>query len=190
VGQYFLLPVLVCGILLSWHYLRRDPWDVRRGVLGWMLLEAVALAWILLLIARWQGALFSGASLLSTASNSGGLSGRMIAYLGAGIYEELLFRLMLLPVTIAGLKLAGLSPRASMVAGVILVSLVFAAAHYRFDLAIGPWHWGPQHGDAWNVRTFVFRFLAGLFFAVLFYYRGFGITAGSHALYDLATVWW
>jgi hypothetical protein len=47
-----------------------------------------------------------------------------------------------------------------------------------------------KYGDAWNLRTFVFRFLAGVFFAVLFHYRGFGIAAGSHTLYDLATVWW
>jgi hypothetical protein len=32
---------------------------------------------------------------------------------------------------------------------------------------------------------FVFRFLAGVFFSVLFVYRGFGIAAGSHAAYDV-----
>jgi hypothetical protein len=33
--------------------------------------------------------------------------------------------------------------------------------------------------------SFVFRATAGVFFAGLFVVRGFGITVGSHAAYDL-----
>ena len=29
-GQYFLLPMLTCGLLLAWHHLQRKPWHVRR----------------------------------------------------------------------------------------------------------------------------------------------------------------
>ena len=57
---------------------------------------------------------------------------------------------------------------------VVITSLLFSAAHYI----------GPQ-GDSWQLYSFVFRFLAGGFFAVLFVYRGFGIAAGTHALYDI-----
>ena len=34
-----------------------------------------------------------------------------------------------------------------------------------------------------------FRCLAGIFFATLFVYRGFGIAAGTHALYDVLVGW-
>jgi hypothetical protein len=58
--------------------------------------------------------------------------------------------------------------------------------HYKFDVDLGPWQFATPYGDAWNASTFTFRFLAGAFFAVLFQWRGFGIAAGSHALYDIA----
>lgn len=192
IGQYFLLPVLVCGILLAWHYLTRQPWTIRPSVLGWMLLESLVLSWLLLLIAQTQGALFGQISAALTADMtastgpSGALFSRMIGYLGAGIYEELLFRLMLLPVVIAAIKACGFSPRTSVVAGIVLVSLVFSAAHYKLDFVLGPWHVVTPYGDVWSLYTFTFRFLAGVFFAVLFQLRGFGIAAGAHALYDIS----
>ena len=57
---------------------------------------------------------------------------------------------------------------------VVLTSLVFSAAHY-----VGP------HGETFEAFSFAFRFLAGAFFAMLFVYRGFGVAAGTHALYDV-----
>ena len=61
-----------------------------------------------------------------------------------------------------------------MIGGIVLTSLLFSAAHY-----VGPC------GDPFRWLTFLFRFLAGVFFAVLFRYRGFGIAAGTHAFYDV-----
>jgi membrane protease YdiL (CAAX protease family) len=57
---------------------------------------------------------------------------------------------------------------------VLLSSLLFAVAHY-----VGP------YGDVPRWPSFLFRTLAGIFFAVVFLYRGFGIAAGSHAAYDI-----
>lgn len=190
-GQYFLLPVLACGLLLAWQYLTRAPWTLRGKVLAYMLLECLVLGWLLLIIAQAQGTIASQlaaavpAEVTSDASTTARL-GRMIGMLGAGIYEELLFRLLLLPVAIAALKACGLSPRTSIVTAIIAVSLVFSAAHYKLDLDVGPWHIATRYGDAWSLYTFTFRFLAGVFFAVLFQLRGFGVAAGSHALYDVA----
>jgi membrane protease YdiL (CAAX protease family) len=53
-------------------------------------------------------------------------------------------------------------------------SLLFSAAHY-----VGPL------GDTFAIYSFTFRFLAGMFFASLFLVRGFGIAAGTHAVYDI-----
>jgi membrane protease YdiL (CAAX protease family) len=58
--------------------------------------------------------------------------------------------------------------------GLVASSLLFAAAHY-----VGPL------GDAFDLYSFTFRTLAGMFFAILFVVRGFGIAAGTHALYDV-----
>lgn len=190
-GQYFLLPALVCGILLAWHYLTRQPWTVRGKVLGLMLGESLLLGWILLVIAQAQGSLFHElstsipAETVATGARQATFS-RIIGYLGAGIYEELLFRLMLLPVVIVAIQACGFAPRASVIAGILIVSVIFSAAHYKLDFELGPWHVATRYGDVWSYYTFTFRFLAGVFFAVLFQWRGFGIAAGSHALYDIA----
>jgi membrane protease YdiL (CAAX protease family) len=66
-----------------------------------------------------------------------------------------------------------------VIVAVTTTSLLFAAAHY-----VGP------YGDPFNGFTFLFRSLAGVFFSILFVYRGFGITAGTHAAYDILVGLW
>ena len=53
-------------------------------------------------------------------------------------------------------------------------ALIFSAFHYVGAL-----------GDAFTVSSFVFRAIAGVAFSVLYVTRGFGVTAWTHALYDL-----
>ena len=90
-----------------------------------------------------------------------------------------MFRLILLSAVAWVIRSAGATNRASLIAAVIVTSLAFSAAHYQpFTAGGDPFHW----------FTFVFRFLAGVFFSVLFLLRGFGITAGSHAMYNIFTL--
>jgi hypothetical protein len=46
---------------------------------------------------------------------------------------------------------------------------------------------GPLGGVP-RVTLFLVRFVAGCFLGFLYIFRGFGITAWSHAIYDLITV--
>ncbi len=180
-GRYWLLPVLVVGILLAWHHVRRDRWRFAPAVLLGMLVESALLAGVLVGLAYLERSLFAdwiaaawGGGTLQISGRLAGLVGRLVGYFGAGIYEEVLFRLLLVPAIAALLKLAGLRPARAVAAAIVLTSLAFSAAHY-----IG------RYGDPLEFSSFVFRFLAGAFFAVLFVYRGFGIAAGTHALYDI-----
>ena len=179
-GQYFLLPFLTCGILLAWHHTRQDQWSLRGGVLTTMLLESALFALILFGLAHFQRAMFASTPTTIIASYGEGASvgvvSRLIGYCGAGIYEELLFRLMLLPAVAGVLKWSGLTWHASWMWGIVLTSLVFSAAHYQL-LTSG--------GYLFDWYSFSFRFAAGSFFALLFVVRGFGIAAGTHALYDI-----
>ncbi len=180
-GQYFLLPLLTVSILLAWHHTTAQKWQVVPGVLYGMFAECLLLGLVLVVIARLQGALLSmflsaqpdwpvQASLTAAI----GTGGKLIAFFGAGIYEEVLFRLTLLPLVVWGFRISGLGPRQALVGAVVATSLLFSGAHY-----IGP------HGQVWDISTFLFRAVAGGFFAVLFVYRGFGIAAGTHAMYDI-----
>lgn len=179
-GQYFLLPLLTCGILLAWHHTRDDSWSMRGSVLSTMLIESILFALILFAAAHLQRAVFVHITLNVAGQEQAvpvaGTIGRLIGYCGAGIYEELLFRLMMLPAAAAFLRWCGMSWRGSVMWAVVATSLMFSAAHYQLF---------TSGGYAFDWYTFSFRFMAGVFFAILFVMRGFGIAAGAHALYDI-----
>jgi hypothetical protein len=192
-GQYFLLPLLTCGALLGWHYVRREPWSMRRGTLGRMAIESLGYGWLLLVAAGIVGTALASAAVGSShptmgSTNPSAVWGEIAGYCGAGIYEELLFRLLMLPALIASLRLAHVPHSGAVVLGVALTSLLFALAHYQFDWQVGSWHWQSAGGDRWELSSFLFRWLASVVFCTLFLLRGFGITAGTHACYDVLTV--
>lgn len=98
----------------------------------------------------------------------------IVLSLGAGIYEELVFRVLLVGAAFSALTAAGVRRLTAAGISAVVAALVFSGFHY-----IG------VYGDPWAVSSFVFRFLAGLAFSLLFLGRGFGITAWTHALYDV-----
>lgn len=169
-GQYFLLPTLTVVGLLAWHHVEHVAWKFRPGVLVAMALECVFWAAALIGIARLQDRLWP----LAAALADEGLLARLVAFCGAGLYEEVLFRLLLLPALVWGFGRLGFSAIPAACWGLVTSSLLFSVAHY-----VGPL------GDTFTIYSFTFRFLAGMFFAVLFLWRGFGIAAGTHAVYDI-----
>src|SRR5438445_9527862 len=101
---------------------------------------------------------------------------RLMVSLGAGIYEELLFRVLLVTgLAAAARTLLGWTPFAAGSAATLLGAAIFSAFHY-----LGP------YGDRWQLYSFLFRMIAGLFFSGLYLLRGFGVTAWTHALYDVS----
>lgn len=101
---------------------------------------------------------------------------RVMVSLGAGIYEELLFRVLLVGLLAAAARhLLGWRPLPAGAVATVLGAVIFSAFHY-----IGP------YGDRPQLYSFVFRAIAGLFFSALYLLRGFGITAWTHALYDVS----
>jgi membrane protease YdiL (CAAX protease family) len=179
-GQYFLLPILTCSILLGWHHTRRDAWRLQGDVLTTMLLESTLFALVLFGVAHVLRSFFAPttAAIAGTRVTAEMLvtTSRLIGYCGAGIYEELLFRLIMLPSVAAAFRSLGFTWRASLCWGIVTTSLIFSAAHY---------HTFTLGGYAFDWYTFSFRFTAGLFFAGLFVARGFGIAVGAHAMYDI-----
>jgi hypothetical protein len=109
------------------------------------------------------------------------LPSRFVLSLGAGLYEELVFRVMLVSALFLLLHHVGKHGRnPAYVAAALLGAVIFSAYHY-----IGPM------GDAFTLHSFLFRFLAGLILNVLYLLRGFGIAAYTHAFYDLlVTIVW
>jgi membrane protease YdiL (CAAX protease family) len=104
--------------------------------------------------------------------------GRMLALsLGAGLYEELLFRVILVG-GLAWLLTRVVKRRNTAYAVAAVVgALLFSTVHY-----IGAF------GDPFTLPSFTFRFLFGLALNALYLARGFGIAAWTHALYDVMVV--
>ncbi len=97
---------------------------------------------------------------------------RTVLSAGAGLHEELVFRLIMLTGLYLTLKrLCGLSRLASLVLAVVASSVCFAAAHHIA-------------GENFVAYAFTYRCIAGALFALLFLWRGFAVAAWSHASYD------
>jgi hypothetical protein len=96
----------------------------------------------------------------------------MVRYMGAGIYEETLFRLCLFSVIRLLFVLGDFPEGWSSVLAALLSSLAFAAAHQ-----VGLGHV--------NVSIFLYRSVAGIYFAWLYRQRGFGVAVGAHVGFDI-----
>jgi len=153
-----------------WQLKTRASWKIKSGILLLSFLESLCFALILLLSFGWMTTHLS----MAASARRPGLA-NLVLYCGAGIYEELVFRAFLLGILIAGFMFffqVKRPPAATCAA--IFGALLFALFHY-----IG------ASGDTFTLSSFVQRTLAGLFFSVLYVTRGFGITAVSHAVYDI-----
>lgn len=94
--------------------------------------------------------------------------------LGAGLYEELFFRLFLVTALFYLAKLIFDKSWAAYLVAAVISALLFSAAHYTGSM-----------GDLFTLPSFFYRFVAGLLLNVIFVMRGFGIAAWTHALFDL-----
>lgn len=112
------------------------------------------------------------------------LLANVVTGIGAGIYEELVFRLILICLLMLLFQdVLRLEHKVAVVFSVSISAAMFSA-HHHINFVSGQLN--PT--DPFNLAKFVFRAVAGVYFAVLFAIRGFGITAGTHAFYNIIAV--
>jgi membrane protease YdiL (CAAX protease family) len=170
-------PVLVLGLLVVWCAGRwRDrPGEVPSVCTG-MLVESLFFACGLWGLSRGFGPLLEslGIKLKAGASPSADAVSQLVTYVGAGIYEEVIFRLGAYAGLLVLMRLSQVPKAAAVGMAAVLSGVVFAAAH----------HVGPS-GESVESFVFLFRTLAGVYFALIYQFRGFGVAVGAHAGYDL-----
>jgi len=203
VGVLFTLPMLNGADFLT-VFLFRNVGLSTHAYLGWTALVAAAFALGVLVLRRRQQfdpaiawrvliesaiyALTMGSLIVLVMTRVFGISPRLaggvaaqgfgtriVMSLGAGVYEETVFRLGLM----AGLaalfeRAVGLRRWIAMLIGLAISSVLFSAMHHI-----------PPYGDPFSIGVFTFRVLAGACFGLLFWTRGFAIAVYTHALYDL-----
>src|SRR5215471_6420193 len=167
--------LVAAGLWLVIRDYRKNGRDLRFPVLVLMLGEATVLALSFgIIVSAITSQLVRPTAMLQRDVSQMAVSTRLMLSLGAGLYEELLFRVLLVgSLAWAGQRLLGWRPLVAGVWAALVGAVVFSAFHY-----VGP------YGDQLTAYSFVFRTIAGLAFSALFLLRGFGITAWTHALYD------
>ncbi len=164
------------GAWLVWRDLKAHPGGLRRGVFAGMAAESVAYAALFgVVVGRLTALVLGGPRALQIGGGALDLPTQLVVSLGAGIYEELLFRVLLTGGLLWALRvMAGWRPPLAATGAVLLSALIFSAFHYM----------GPL-GDQFAVGSFTFRAIAGVVFSAMYVTRGLGVTAWTHALYDL-----
>ena len=186
VTAYHLPGVVVVVVLLCWHVARRDRWEFRPRLYVGMWCESLVLAlplFVFQMVLLRQGALQATSAKLAMAAAEGpsGWQSELVFAIGAGIYEELLFRLI--AISMLHMILADalrLPQRTAVWVTVALSAFMFGLYHFSTYNVFG---W-----DAGQWGRFMFYTGAGMYFAALFVFRGFGIVAATHALYDVLVV--
>ncbi len=162
--------LVLAACFTIWQLRTHASWKVKSGTLLMCFLESVCFAFLLLFVFGWLTTHLS----LAMVEKKRGIA-NLVLYCGAGIYEELVFRGFLLGLLIAAFNLFFPKQKAiAATAAAVLGALLFSAFHY-----IG------TGGDVFSFGSFAQRAIGGLYFSVLFVMRGFGITAASHAIYDI-----
>ena len=182
--DHWLVPGALILVLVGWQAYRRSDWRFPPWSLLGMTVESLVLAVALVGLSKLVDLGFTALertgppTLTATPTGSGPWLAPLVGFLGAGVYEEALFRLILIPLfymVLRGLQ----TPR------VLASSVAVTASALLFSLA----HHAGTPGEAFTWYAFIFRWLAGVYFAWVFVVRGFGIAVGTHTAYDILVGW-
>ena len=169
-GLYGLGAIFLIGFIITYIYFFNDKSNksIRADYLFIMIFESVCWALILyFLLSKFMLVLMNPIGKTITQ--------QVTLAVGAGIYEEFLFRVMLISGLTGIIGFVFLwSEKVRKAAGLIIAAGIFSAFHFVGD-----------YGDYFSMELFLLRFFAGIVLGILYIARGFGITAYAHSIYDL-----
>ncbi|MFH5831433.1 CPBP family intramembrane glutamic endopeptidase [Halalkalibaculum sp. DA3122] len=178
-GQDVLSITLIFVALLGMYILYRDRSKLRTLNISYfflMIAEATVYAYLLaLLISQTLDALLQVVQVQPMESLT--TLQQLALSLGAGLYEELFFRVILVSALIFVFKYLFSKKWMAVTSAVLLAAAIFSAVHYIGVL-----------GDPFTFGSFLFRFLFGLALNGIYVWRGFGLAAWTHAIYDIMVV--
>ena len=169
-GFYWIGGLFFIGFLII-YFVQKYSWDefeVYGSYLILMMAESLFWSFFLFLI-------MSNLHLLLMISSGSIMIQQVILAVGAGIYEEILFRVILIYVIT---KLLGIIFQWETYIRISVAMIVAAGIFSSF-------HFIGDYGDYFSFNIFMIRFFAGIILGILYFARGFGITAWTHSLYDL-----
>ena len=169
-GLFWISGGFLFGFLII-YFLQKYSWDeyeIKSGYFMLMVFESMVWSYILFIF-------MSNMHILLMVTSSYRVIQNVTLAIGAGIYEEILFRVIL--IFLFNYIIALVFQWNNYLK--IGTSIVFASVFFSLFHFIG------EYGDYFSFNIFMIRFLAGIVLGLLYYFRGFGITAWTHSLYDL-----
>ena len=179
-----IVPLLCVGSLLFLHHRQKNAVTFRFRTVFRIAAESLVLGTILFVACDAMLLYFNGqrpqplAGLATLFSDSQQYK-KLLTCIGAGIHEEVVFRLLIFGSLYHYLCHANKKQNVQLVVTSIFVSILFATVHC--DIV------NPE-GYPFEVSTFLFRFLASVFLCVLFHFRGIAIAIGVHAVFDILAI--
>ncbi|NUN14592.1 MAG: CPBP family intramembrane metalloprotease [Myxococcales bacterium] len=168
-GMFYLQATLFVVFVFAIGYLRKK----QKFTIGYfvpLLIESAIYAGVMGTLILF---VMSETHMLSISNEPMGILTALVISAGAGVHEEVFFRLVLIGgIGIAFRKLGDFSPGISAAFAILISSVIFSLAHY----------FGPED---FAFFTFVYRTLAGIFFASIFVLRGIAVAVYTHFLYDV-----
>ena len=174
-GFYIVGVIIFVSMFLAFYFRfqRNKSVHLNLNFFVLMVVESLVYAFVLVMVMNRSSYLLSSPSQFNTHSQL------VVMAIGAGIYEEFVFRFIMIS---AGLfffnKLLKWEKNPSKIASIILAALLFSLFHY-----IG------RFGEAFQIKSFLLRAIAGLLLSIIYIFRGYGITAYTHILYDLILIY-
>ncbi|MGK5092842.1 CPBP family intramembrane glutamic endopeptidase [Deltaproteobacteria bacterium TL4] len=163
---------IMIGILMAAIPFIRPPHvSFNIKVIGWMLIESMIYSLFLGIAIQ---SIIHPLFFSNTLSANNNTLQKLALSLGAGLFEEFIFRVLLLNALFYGLKPLIKNSTLTGIVVVLTTSFLFSLSHYVGSMS-----------EVFNVYSFLFRWVAGLLFTILYFLRGFGITAYTHAFYDI-----
>ena len=170
IGLYGLGAIFLGGFIVTFIFFLKEKNNnnIRADYLFIMIFESVCWALVLyFLLSKFMLVLMNPIGKTITQ--------KVTLAVGAGIYEEFLFRVMLISGLTGIIGFVFLwRERARKTAALIIAAGIFSAFHF-----VG------EYGDYFSIELFLLRFFAGTILGALYLARGFGITAYAHSIYDL-----
>jgi hypothetical protein len=170
IGVVFVAVLAVIGRHqeLRWH---RFFWVASEGILYAVAMRLVA-GYVV-------GKLRLAGAEVPAVSESPGVFAGLVLSIGAGFYEEIAFRVLLFGLGAQVLRLFA-EPIPVLQARLLTFGWAVVAAG-----VFSGWHYFGALGDPFELKSFVFRWVCGLVFTVIYVFRGFAPAVWTHVIYDI-----
>ena len=187
-GGVHLPAIVLVVVMLSKHIVKKtDPWAPEPKLYVGMAFESLVFAaplFVMMTVLFGRSTDINSASALAQVITPGGPEGEavgpwaqwrasVVVALGAGIYEEIIFRMFaILALHVLTKDLLALPEEVCVLTSVIVSSLAFALIHFNSQ-------------NPFDAGKMLFYFLVGIYFAAIYWTRGMGIVVAVHVLYDV-----